>query len=118
MPHLWFIRRKRTWRRYAETAGILGGIGPVSNGTCSWFPKPPILEPSGETESGSAGTQPDKGYPGSGAPMARQAPDSKRRQGPFSYLPLDTGSMPQKILRHSRLLADIAGPGTLQPDEP
>ena len=63
-------------------------------------------------------TQPDEGYPGSGAPMARQAPDSKRRQGPFVSLPLDTGPMPKKIQRRSRILAGIAGPGTLQPDEP
>ena len=90
----------------------------MSNGPCLWFPKIPILEPSGETESGSAGTQPDKGYPGSGASMARQSPDRKRRQGPFSFLPLDTGPMPQKILRRSRILAGIAGPGTLPPDEP
>ena len=76
------------------------------------------MDLSGETESGSAGTQPDEGYPGSGAPMARQAPDGKRRQGPFVSLPLDTGPMPQKILRRSRILADIANPGTLQPDEP
>ena len=64
--------------------GDFQGISPVSNGTCLWFVSADILEPPGETESGSAGTQPDKGYPGSGAPMARQAPDGFCHQGPFS----------------------------------
>ena len=63
---------------------IFQGISPVSNGTCLWFTSADILDPPGETESGSAGTQPDKGYPGSGAPMARQAPGGLCHQGPFS----------------------------------
>ena len=51
-----------------------------------------MLEPPGETESGSAGTQPDKGYPSSGAPMTSLAPDGFGRQGPFSEIPLDIGA--------------------------
>ena len=39
---------KLSWRK------IFGGTSPVSNGACLRFPKTPILEPSGETESGSA----------------------------------------------------------------
>jgi hypothetical protein len=64
--------------------GIFQGISPVSNGTCLRYASADILEPPGEMESGSAGTQPDKGYPGSGAPMARQASDGFCHQGPFS----------------------------------
>ena len=74
----------------------------MSNGTCLRFSKTNILEPPAETESGSAGTQPDEGYPGSGAPMARQASGGVCHQGPFSYIPLDTGHIPPKILRRSR----------------
>ena len=65
-------------------------MGPVSNGTCLGFVNVDLREPPGETESGWApcaawsGTQPDKGYPGSGAPRARQAPDGLCHQGPFS----------------------------------
>jgi len=93
----------------------------VSNRTCLRVPRIPILELPGETESGSAHdatrrgisrlrcanwnclekrsralltTQPDEGYPGSAAPMTRQAPDGQCRRGPFSFLPLDTGPMP------------------------
>jgi hypothetical protein len=48
----------------------------VSNGSCFRRPEMIILPASGETESGFAGTQPDKGYPGSSAPMAREAPEA------------------------------------------
>ncbi|MBN2024769.1 MAG: NADH-quinone oxidoreductase subunit M [Pirellulales bacterium] len=77
-----------SWSRPRESIGAsprdFRGICPVSNGTCGWFLGADILKAPGETESGSAGTQPDEGYPGSGAPMARQAPDGVRHQGPFS----------------------------------
>ena len=63
-------------------------------------------------------TQPDKGYPGSGAPMARQAPDGLCHQGPFSGNPLDTGPMPKKILRRSRNPRNNLPLRTLQSDEP
>ena len=39
------------------------GITPVSNGSWNMLTEFGILKSSGETESGSAGTQPDKGYP-------------------------------------------------------
>ena len=40
------------------------GISPVSNETCTIVAILDTLHLPGETESGSAGTQPDKGYPG------------------------------------------------------
>jgi hypothetical protein len=40
------------------------GITPVSDGGCSRSPLPGKLRVPGEAESGSAGTQPDKEYPG------------------------------------------------------
>ena len=71
-------------RMRRASPGEFQGISPVSNGTCLRFVIAETLEPPGETESGSAGTQPDKGYSGSGAPMARQAPDGFCHQGLFS----------------------------------
>ena len=72
----------------------------------------------GETESGSAGTQPDKGYPGSGAPMARQAPDGFCQPGPFSWIPLDTGLMPKKSCGAAAFRRNNLRLRTLQSDEP
>ena len=83
--------------RLKAAPGGFQGISPVSNGTYGDSADSDTICLSGETEPGSAGTQPGEGYPGSGAPMARQAPDGSCRQGPFSSIPLDTGSMPKKI---------------------
>ena len=61
-------------RMRRASPGDFQGISPVSNGTYLRFASSDTMDLSGETESGSAGTQPDKGYPGSGAPMARRGP--------------------------------------------
>ena len=90
----------------------------MSNGTRLRLAGSDTMGLSGETESGSAGTQPDKGYPGSGAPMARQAPDSKRRPGPLSYLPIGHRTYALKILRRSRLWRNGLHLRALQSDEP
>jgi len=58
---------------------------------------PRILTAPGETESGSAGKQPDKGYPGRRCAKVHRAPGGSRCLGPFYQIPLDTGAMPQKI---------------------
>jgi hypothetical protein len=55
------------------------------------------LTPPGEAESGSAGTQPDKEYPGEGVPMVRQAPAASGCQGPPFCAPSAALSIPQKI---------------------
>ena len=58
------------------------------------------LTAPGEAESGSAGTQPDKEYPGEGVPMARQAPAASACQGP----PFAPHRPPSLFLRKSDLL--------------
>ena len=62
-----------------------------------------ILQMPGETEPGSAGTQPGKGYPGRRcANGASGLWWSVSLGAVFFCLPLDTGAMPWKILRRSR----------------
>src|SRR5260370_24554418 len=58
-----------------------------------------ILVPPGEAESGSAGVQPDKEYPGRRCADGASGPRGKL-QGPF-FSPSDTRVMPWKTHRHS-----------------
>src|SRR5260370_17981449 len=58
-----------------------------------------ILVPAGEAESGSAGVQPDKEYPGRRCADGASGPWGKL-QGPF-FSPSDTRVMPWKTHRHS-----------------
>jgi len=78
----------------------LSGITPVSNETCTHVAIMDTLHLLGETESGSAGTQPDKGYPGLRCANDASDPCRLMLSGVVSWMPLDTGVMPQKI--HTR----------------
>ncbi len=72
------------WLKNARVSpGDFQGISPVSNGTCVWFVGEDRPGLPGETESSSAGTQLDKGYPGSGAQWRVQAPDGSYHRGLF-----------------------------------
>jgi hypothetical protein len=51
----------------------------------------------GEAESGSAGTQPDKEYPGEGVPMVRRPLAASSCQGPLCCAPSAALFIPQKI---------------------
>src|SRR5665213_3913054 len=77
-----------------------------------------MLRRPGETESGSAGTQPDKGY--SGLRCAKGAPGPWPLQAARGlFIPsLDIGDMPYKIHPCNPLLRINFQPRTLQPDEP
>ncbi len=48
----------------------------------------------GETESGSAGTQPDKGYPGLRCANGASDPCRLTLPGVVFWVPLDIGAMP------------------------
>ena len=63
--------------------GIFEGMAAVSKGTCDRYRFRGIVRLPEETESGSAGTQPDKGYSGSSAPMGVRPLTAFCRQGPF-----------------------------------
>ena len=95
------------------------GITPVSNSACDHAAAMNTLALSGKTESGSAGTQPDKGYPGlpSGASKVHLTSDGPCRQGPL-LLPWDTGAMPQKTLSFMSRCRQDLGLNTQLPDEP
>ena len=73
------------------------GISPVSNETCTIVAIMDTLQLLGETESGSAGTQPDKGYPGLRCANGASDPYRLMLPGVVSWMPLDIGAMPQKI---------------------
>jgi hypothetical protein len=84
---MWFIRRKRTWG--ARPPAPLDFRRHKSG--VQWYLPTVSQNPyTGAVWRNGVGLcsrrKRDKGYPGSGAPMARQAPDSKRRQGPFLLL--------------------------------
>ena len=73
------------------------GISPVSNETCTIVAIMDTLQLPGETESGSAGTQPDEGYPGLRCANGASDPCRLTLSGVVSWMPLDIGAMPQKI---------------------
>jgi hypothetical protein len=56
---------------------------PVSDGGLPYCSVGANLTLPGETESGSAGMQPDKENQVDGAPRVHQAPDGKSHRGPF-----------------------------------
>ncbi len=72
----------------------------------------------GETESGSAGTQPDKGYPGRRCAKGVSGPRWETRRGPFFFAPLDTVAIPKKILPSNRLIHMDLRRRTLESEEP
>jgi len=70
------------------------GITPVSNGTWNSDHGRVMLKPPGEAEFGSAGTQPDKGYPGRRCAKGASGPGLEFRPGATVFLPLDIVAMP------------------------
>src|SRR5665213_1749370 len=71
-----------------------------------------------EAASGSAGTQPDKEYPGLRCANGASDPWKLVLPGVVLISMLDIGGMPLKILRRSRTKTPLGWLGTLQPDEP
>lgn len=105
--------------------GIFGGITRVSNGTWDEYPICGMLVVPGETESGSAGTQPDTTLvsrvpdPGRGCAKGTSGPRPPMRLGAVLFVtPLETRAKPGKILRRSRIWANDMRLRTLQSDEP
>ncbi len=100
--------------------GILLGITQVSK--CSMTASPPVgaLVAPGETESGSAGTQPDKGYPGRRCAKWCILPLVVQRRQRLFFFPhlLDTGVMPPKILRRQPHRAPPRQLPTTNPEGP
>src|SRR5665213_3198766 len=91
----------------------------MSKGGCGKATDCAMLRRPGETESGSAGTQPDKGY--SGLRCAKGAPGPwplQAARGLFFIPCLDIGDMPYKIHPCNPLLRINFQPRTLQSDEP
>jgi hypothetical protein len=72
----------------SSLCAVIGCVAPISRGT---------FTPPGEAESGSAGTQLAKEYPGEGVPMVRQAPAATGCQGPLFCPPSAALFIPQKI---------------------
>ena len=73
----------------------------MSNEACTNVAILDTLHRPGETESGSAGTQPDKGYPGLRCAKGASDPCRLTLSGVVSWMPLEIGAMPQKIQTRS-----------------
>ena len=91
----------------------------MSNGTCDGDATFGKLVLPGETESGSAGTQPDKGFPGRRCDNGASGPWSLLRSGAVLFSqPLDTGAHASE----NRAAKPHRGNGLrlriLKPDEP